>query len=266
MILAPISDPRLRSAVRRAALPEEDVFHSPEGVREALRLGFPRLLVYRPEEGAWRRKSPWSAGGGVPTLVVADSTLKSWEAAWHSDGLAVSRIDDSALRLRSLMRQAGLKGLWVEEFFGELTRVLGRGLPPSLRGFGRRVMEHPTRYVSLGDLGPMAELTPGALKGRFRRRDLPSPAVYLRWFRLAAARHVLGSPQVRTLEASHRLGFTSDGNFCRWVQATSGLAPTALRDPGSRAAFLVRMVETCFPEGSLERWEGLDEVFLRDVA
>lgn len=266
MVLAPLSDPILRDTVRRAALPEEDVFHRLTDVSEALRFGFPRLLVYQSEDPldlsgnleAWKQR--------VPVLALTRATLKSWKSAWHAQGVAVSRIDDSALRLRGLMRQASGTAGWVDGVFADLILILGRGLPNDFKGFARRVMEYPARYQSLSDLGGFQELSPGALKARFRRRALPSPYTYLRWFRVISAGRLLSDTQQTTLAASFRLGFTSDGNFCRWVQATSGYPPSALRGPEGRMTLLFRLASEGFPEGAMEAWSRLGGVFLRNVA
>ena len=112
----------------------------------------------------------------------------------------------------------------------------------------------------------MVGLSPGALKARFRRRGLSSPAHYLRWFRLAAGARFLADPRETTLSVSFRLGFTSDGNFCRWVQTTSGLTPSALRAREGPMFLLARLAEECFPGGSVEGWGSLDSLFLREVA
>jgi AraC-like DNA-binding protein len=106
----------------------------------------------------------------------------------------------------------------------------------------------------------------GALKARFRRRGLPSPSRHLRWFRLLAAARVLSDPDETVLSAAYRLGFASDGNFCRWIRATSGLSPSTLRSWNGRLLVLVRLAEECLPEGSLDEWEDLGGLFLREVA
>ena len=56
----------------------------------------------------------------------------------------------------------------------------------------------------------------GALKARFRRRDLPSPSTYLRWFRILAVAH-------GQTEASYALGLRA-GVTLRLV-----IIPQALR-------------------------------------
>lgn len=266
MILAPIKDPVLRATVQRAALPDEDVFVAMEDVREAVLLGFPRLLVCQESERVRLTGELRDAGVGVPLLGVAPATLRAWEMAWETDGFAVSPMDDSALRLRRLMEEAAGPSEWVEGVFADFSRLLGRGLPASLRGFSRRTLEFPAKYFSLAAMEAVTGLSGGALKARFRRRGLASPAAYLRWLRILAAGRFLARDEVTTLEASFRLGFASDGNFCRWVRSTAGLAPSDLRRPGARVALMVRMAEKCFPEGALDRWETLGDLFLRQVA
>jgi AraC-like DNA-binding protein len=266
MILAPIQDRTLRNVVRRAALPDEDVFHRKEDVRRASRMGYPRLLVceadnrrrIRDEFGLDRRE--------IPVLAIGSPTVRSWETAWEGHGLALNRIDDSALRLRRLIGQSAIRPDWTEGVYSDLTKTLGRGLPLELKGFSRRIMELPVLYSSLGSLGQAFGLSPGALKGRFRRRGLPSPSRYLRWFRLLAAARVLADPDETILTASFRLGFASDGNFCRWVRANSGNPPSALRDRKGRTLLLLRMTEDCFPDGSLDGWDSLGRLFSRQVA
>jgi AraC-like DNA-binding protein len=265
MILAPLSDPILRAAVRRAALPEEDVLHKMDDVKGALRLGFPRLLVYQPEDRFLEGEiHSWETH--LPTLALTRPTVNGWQSAWRAQGLAVSHIDDSALRLRSLMLGASRGPTWVEGIFADLTLMLGRGLPQNLRGFARRVMEYPARYSSLGDLQEVTDLSSGALKARFRRRGLPSPVVYLRWFRLAAASRLLSEMGQTTLMASYRMGFSSDGNFCRWVRSVGQLPPAALRAREGRMHLLLRLGRECFPKGAMEGWGTLGDLFLRDVA
>ena len=266
MILAPISDLKLRATVQRAALPEEDVFHRLEDMSQAMHFGFPRLFLYKTDDQALIRRTVASLDPEVPILVLTGPTLSSWDTAWRAEGLAVHQIDDSALRLRSLIQQTARSSPWVEGIFADLTRTLGRGLPEDLRGFCRRVLEFPSRYSSLARLSEVIGLSPGALKAKFRRRGLPSPSRYLRWFRLAAAARVLSDPDETILSASFRLGFNSDGNFCRWVRANSGLSPSALRGRSGRMLLLLGLTEECFPEGTMEKWGSLGGLFLRDVA
>ncbi len=266
MILAPLPNPSLRLTVRRAALPEEDVFHRMGDVRVGLAFGFPRLLLCLAEDQERLRGELGSLLDRLPVLALTPPTLRGWDLAWKAEGLATTPIDDSALRLRGLIRRTALTSFWTEGLFADLTLILGRGLPAELRGFARRVMELPLLYPSLESLHGITGLSGGALKARFRRRDLPSPAKYLRWFRLLAAARALSDPECTTLAISHRLGFSSDGNFCRWVQAVSGFTPSALRPSTGRMMLLNRLVEECFPAGTVESWGSLGGMFLRSVA
>lgn len=175
-------------------------------------------------------------------------------------------IDDSVHRLRGLIQQTAKSSKWVEGLFADLTRIVGRGPPPEFRGFARRILEYPVRYPSLKEMAGVVDLSAGALKGRFRRRDLPSPGRYLRWLRLLAAARELSDPEITTLVASYRLGFSSDGNFCRWVQTVSGVSPSAIRGEGGRLALLAKFANTCLEDRAFERWTSLEGLFLRDVA
>jgi AraC-like DNA-binding protein len=247
-------------------LPEEDVFHRLEDVSQAMHFGFPRLFLYQTDDRAGLHNTVSSLDPDVPVLALTQPTLSGWESAWRAQGLAVHRVDDSALRLRSLIQQTARSSPWVEGIFSDLTGRLGRGLPGDLRGFCRRVLEFPARYASLAHVSDVVGMSPGALKARFRRRGLPSPSRYLRWFRLAAAARVLSDPEETILSASFRLGFNSDGNFCRWVRANSGMSPSDLRGRSGRMFLLLQLAEECFPEGTLEIWGSLGGLFLRDVA
>ncbi len=266
MILAPVTDPVFRATVRRAAFPDEDVLHRREEVLRGLHFGFPRLVVCRSEDWSDLPAHLRAPEPPVPVLTVASASLRDWEAAWQAGGLAVRRIDDTALRLRSLIQDTALRSGWAEGFFSDLTALLGGSIPGEVRGLARRVVEFPSNYPSLQHLREVSGLSPGALKARFRRRGLPSPSRYLKWFRLVAAARVLSQPGETTLTASYRLGFASDGNFCRWVRRTSGLAPSMLRGRGGRTLLMVRLAEACFPAGALDRWESLGGMFLRKVA
>lgn len=266
MILAPIKNRALQGAVRRAALPEEDVFHRSRDVRRALQFGYPRLLISEASELETVLTSLGPRSRLIPALAIGPRDVLHPGARGRGQGLAISPMDDSALRLRRLIRETSLKPDWVEDTLDDLTRIIGRELPGELKGFSRRVMESPVRYSSLGAVGDVFGLSAGALKARFRRRDLPSPARYLRWFRLLSAGRVLADPEVTTLTAAFRMGFASDGNFCRWVRDASGMNPSALREWDGRMLLLIRLAESCLSATALAGWESFGGLFLRRVA
>jgi AraC-like DNA-binding protein len=266
MILAPLRDPFLRAAVRRAGLPEEDIFCCPTGVQEALAFGYPRLLVFEPGSLTWSLERRLASASDLPTLPIDNTILRHLRPSGLHSWDGGSMVDDAARRLRALMQEAGARATWVEGFFSDLARITGSSAPLEFRGFARRILEYPIRYSSPRVMGSVAELSPGAMKERFRRRGLPSPALYTRWLRLIAAARVLSEPGVTTLAASFRMGFSSDGNFCRWVQATSGLSPSGLRSGEGRLALLARFSHRCLENRALEKWRSLEGLFLRDVA
>lgn len=268
MILAFVTDPFLRAVVRRAALPDEDVYWTPADVQEAVRRGFPRLGVralHDPHPLGDPRKV---IGTSVPLLTLAPATLEAWRDSHRLVGFAVRRVDDHGRRLRSLMADAAGSGSgrWVNALFRDLTAAAGRSLPGSLRGMGRRILEFPSRYTDLHAMAELSGISRGALKARFRRRGLPSPYTYLRWFRVLAAVHVLEDGEPTTEEAAYRVGLHSSGNFCRYVQEVSGCTPTELRQPVARIRTLTGFVEECLGPSELEAWEGLHDLFLADVA
>lgn len=265
MIVALLSDPFLRATVRKAALPDEDVVWKAGAVREALDRGFPRLAVHASDDratGGPERLVP----DELPLLGLTGSTLDAWENSRRSGGFAISRVDDHARRLRSLMNSISGPLPWVEGIFRDLRRATGHRLPRPVRGLGRRVLEFPSRYEDLHALAGLTGLSRGALKARFRRRDLPSPYAYLRWFRVLAAAHVLADPDVTTEEAAYRTGLHSSGNLCRYVQDVSGLAPTDLRRNSSRTLLVTRFARQCFEPVHREGWTTLDDLFLTEAA
>ena len=164
------------------------------------------------------------------------------------------------------MGEAARKSEWVEAVFSDLVQTVGRGLPKEFRGFSRRILESPVRDSTLHSVGEPFGLSAGALKARFRRRGLPSPYQHLSWFRLLAASRVLSDSSQTILAASYRMGFASDGNFCRWINSTSGLTPTDLREWNGRLLLMVRMAERFLSPKHLDAWDSFSGVFLRKVA
>ena len=161
------------------------------------------------------------------------------------------------------MAEAGSPPGWVDGVLVDLSRMCGFPLPYELRGFVRRVLEFPARYNKLEAMGAVAELSTGALKARFRRRGLPSPFGYLSWLRVVAATRVLADPSITTVEAAFRLGYTSNGNFCRSIQAVSGLTTSDLRSPEGRNRVLSEFVTYYLTPDVPDRWASLSGLFRR---
>lgn len=266
MIVASLSDPLLKKALRHAARPDEDVlFASEDG--PLLTGGFPRLSVVGPaEEDGFEVRPVSSAMGEVPELVVAEATIDAWERERKCAAIPEPRLDFTADRLRRAIRQEAMPKSWVDVTLADLGRATGRRLPYGLRGLGRRVMEHPGRYADLFSLAELTGLSRAALKARFRRRGLESPYVYLRWFRLIAVGHVLRNPSITTLQAAHELGFRSSGNLCRIFQDVSGLRTVALREPEGWSRLLVTFAWLLAEECARDGWESLEKLFVLDVA
>ncbi len=145
----------------------------------------------------------------------------------------------------------------------DLSRAAGTRLPSPFRGFARRVLEFPWHYRTLHSLADAGETTRGALKARFRRRGLPSPAIYLRWLRLLAVSSVLSDRSITVSDASHRMGFTSAGNLCRSLRTVAGVTATESRTPAAFRSMLVAFAAENLDEEALEAWATLEDLFRR---
>ena len=126
------------------------------------------------------------------------------------------------------------------------------------KALSRRVLEDPTRLATIEAVAPVFDLTPGALRARFRRRGLPSPAWYLRWFRLLAAAHRLRTTDDTVSRVAWRLGFHSSGNLCRYVRAVAGRRAGALRAPESGIELALRFMAEGLGPGQYTAWGRLE--------
>jgi AraC-like DNA-binding protein len=264
MIIANLEDPVLRAAVRNAAHPEEDVILDPSLAMEAMESGYPRMMIQASSDGVAQPLLTWE--GNIPTLVLTRGILARWEAARTAEEPKPTRVCFFAERLRSLVEREATTPSWVDRTMGELGRAAGAPLPRALRAFGRRILEFPSHYVDLYPLAEACGVSRGALKARFRRRDLPSPYGYLRWFRMIACAHVLSDREVTIAQAAGRLGFTSDGNLCRAMRSLTGMTPTEARALRGWTRLLITFAWTHLDAGSREAWEGLEDLFVRRVA
>jgi AraC-like DNA-binding protein len=176
------------------------------------------------------------------------------------------RVDYLAGRLRLLVARDTDGPTWVDRALADLSRAAGARLPGPLRTVGRRVMEFPLHYADLHGLAVATGMSRGALKARFRRRGLPSPAHYVRWFRVLAAAQLLADRKVTTMDAAHRLGFTTGGNFCRTIKAVSGFTSSDVRSVQGWNRLIVTFAWRALQRDALEQWATLDELFARAAA
>lgn len=260
MIVVNATDRVFLTALADAAHEEEDVVFERRLAVEALETGFPRLLVTLEGGGAHLPTELWPH---VPELVLTRSTTPAW--AVRGSGRR-RRVEVLRARLGGLVeRQAG-DVTWVDRTLAELSRLAGSQLPRPLRSFGRRVLEFSSHYDDLTPVAALCGMSRGALKARFRRRGLPSPSTYLRWFRMLATAHVLGDGRVTVAQAAARLGFTSDGNLCRAMKSLTGLTPSDVRGPAGRNRLLVGFGRSHLTPPALAAWESLRGLIRRRVA
>lgn len=260
MIVVQVSDPSLRRAVLRAARPEEDVVADARLAVTAIERGFPRLVV---RDGHHHRPD---VPGEVRVVEVDASTLERWDAKRRAQELPPTRLDHLTDRISEIMQGRSAERSWIDSAMADLTRAAGRRMPLPLRSFARRVLEFPYHYTSLRPLAEACGTTRGALKARFRRRDLASPSVYLRWFRIMAVSEVLSDRSVTVAEAATRLGFTSNGNLCRMIWTVTGMTPTEARSLRGWNRILITFAWSHLSADALEAWTTLDDLFERRIA
>ncbi|GMV04156.1 MAG: hypothetical protein AMXMBFR53_04370 [Gemmatimonadota bacterium] len=265
MIVGYISDPLLRAALLEAAHPEEDVVLSPVLADEAVTFGYPRLLV-RTEADQGVTLPPNVVEREIPVLTLATVTLARWDQERRDRGIPTSRTRWTAQRLAILLERESGTITWVDKTLAELGRAAGAPLPPALRGFARRVLEFPSHY---DDLHPMADAcgtTRGALKARFRRKSLPSPYAYLRWFRIMAVANALADRAQTVAQVASQLGYTSDGNLCRTMRSLTRLTPTEARTLHGWNRLLISFAWTHLGAEALDAWREMDDLFVARVA
>lgn len=255
MIVAFLRERNLLDALRAAASPEEDLIFGTEEGLDAVFHGFPRLIVLR-EHGDY----PFAPYRGLPDVPVLRIGAEGGPtvAGWKGTGAPpMSRLGD-------FVNEVARSGTWVDEIFRNLTTVVGNSLPGAFRGYCRRVLEYPARYDDLHAVAGLTGMSRGALKARFRRQGLRSPAEHIRWLRVLATAQVLADPGVTTGEAAYRLGYTSNGNLSRAVQAVAGMNPAEFRSAAARSAVLVGFARRFVMDTQvLARWSRFDTVFLR---
>ena len=261
MILAAVNDPFLLHSVRRAALPAEDVFSAVEDVSAALELGFPRMCVVERGAGRAVERLLQARGSNLPVLEVAPLDLPGLRRS--ASAIAIQRIDTAPARMRQLIDEAALPVTWVEGLLRDLGRTAGHSLPPALSALGRRTLEFPSRYARLEDVSEAIGLTPGALKARFRRRDLPSPFAYTTRLRALCASELLTRHGMTTARVAFHLGYSSNGNLCRAFRSLTGLTLSEASTLEGRLHVLTRISRELLTPAYLNRWAALDPLWVR---
>ncbi|HSW30984.1 MAG TPA: AraC family transcriptional regulator [Longimicrobiales bacterium] len=264
MIIGYISDPCVRAALLGAGHSEEDVVLDPRLAGEALAFGYPRLVVCTQADGGCAAIP--RADRMPPSLVLPSSLLARWEEERRSQPQSVARTEWTTGRIRELVGREAWEASWVDRALSDLGRAAGMPLPPALRGFGRRVLEFPSHYDDLHPLAEACRLSRGALKARFRRRGLPSPYAYLRWFRAMAVAYALSDRAVTVAQVANRLGYTSDGNLCRAMLSLTRLTPTEARTLHGWNRLLISFAWTHLGPAPLEAWRAMDDLFVARVA
>ena len=267
MILAALSDTGLREATAHAALPEEDYLSDERAVLEALRFGFPRLLVTSDSAGdAALMQSARKLRPKLAVLTLRESTLREWERDWRERAGRASREAEFGSRMAGLVHVTAQTPRWVDDVFRQLSNATGGPLPPAFRGFSRRVLEFPRRYPDLHAVARLTGYSRDALKARFRRKGLPSPSRYLRWLRTLAVAYALEEAGATTASVAYRFGYSSGGNLCRSVQGLVGLPTLPLRQPIVRSQLMLRMAAELLEPSQRRAWAVMEDLFVRWAA
>ena len=261
MILAPVKDPSLLRAVRRASLPVEDVFVESEDIRRALLAGSPRLSILEPELDDALARLIRRAGPKLPILEIAPYDLRNLRRSTTS--VATRQIDVDPLRLRRMIEQVARPMSWVERILRDLGQVAGRPLPLEHRALARRVLEFPSRYALTEEVAGTAGLTPGAMKARFRRRGLPSPFAYTIRLRALCACEFLSRQEMTTTSVAYHMGYSSSGNFCRAFLKLTGLKPSVGGTVKGRLVVTTSFGAELLRAEQLDKWDGLGALFVR---
>lgn len=256
MVLSTIEDQVLRRALVRAARPDEEVVADLERIVLALEFGFPRLAVQWSGEGVLG-----GADGPVPPVYLRRDALDLWRHEWRREQVPVPFVAFLAERLRSELRNGSAPNR-IDRTLRDLQRIGGGPLPDALLGLARRVLEFPAAYVDGRGLEQLTGLTAGALKGRFRRRGLPSPFSYLRWLRCLAVASLIGDGH-SVADTARRLGWANTGNLCRLVATTLGRQPSELASEGAWEELLLGFADLHLGATSVEAWHGMEPLFLR---
>ncbi|MCH8810236.1 MAG: helix-turn-helix domain-containing protein [Gemmatimonadetes bacterium] len=261
MILAPIKDPSLLRAVRRASLPVEDVFVETEDILRALRGGFPRVSILESDSEEPMVRLIRGIGSKLPILEVAPVDLRGLRGS--TTPVATRQIDVDPVRLRRLIEQVARPMSWVEGMLRDLGQVAGRPLPLELRALARRVLEFPSRYALTEEVAGAVGLTPGAMRARFRRLGLPSPFAYTVRLRALCACELLTRQEMTTTSVAYYMGYSSSGNFCRAFLMLTGLKPSVGGTIQGRLAVTTSFAADLLRAEQLEKWEELGPLFVR---
>jgi AraC-like DNA-binding protein len=260
MIVVQVIDPQLRRAVRRAAHPEEDVIVDPRLAESAIEWGFPRVIVR--DVASARYPLPPSSR----LLEIDEGMLRRWDADRRAEELPAARVEYVGRRIADAIADLPARSGPADRMLADLTRAAGQRLPAPLRSFGRRIVEFPYHYTTLHALADTCGTSRGALKAKFRRRALPSPAIYLRWFRIMAVADILSDPSVSVAVAARHTGFTSDGNLCRMMWTATRMTPTDVRTLKGWNRLLISFAWEHLSTQALEAWSSLEELFERRAA
>ena len=259
MILAPLRDPSLLDSVRQALLAVEDVFTREDDILPALYRGFPRVSIIEPGPEGRVVQAIRAIAPDLPVVELARLDILLLRSP--PPAVVIPPIDTAPARMRQLIDRAALPMTWVERLLRDLGQAAGCPLPPGVRSLGRRVLEFPARYSRTGEVAAAVSLTPGALKARFQRFELPSPFAYTARLRALGATELLTWPGMTTDRVAFHLGYSSGGNFCRAFRNLTGLRPSEATTVEGRLLVLTQFASELLSREQIAAWAQAGSLF-----
>ncbi len=259
VIVAFVKDPVLGTAVTVAARWDEDVVTSPDCALRLLDDACVRTVITDAVTEIPVRVVSAAVRSEVPIVEIDEARIRAWEAERRTRVPPEGRAAFYAARLRALIPPA--PPTWVDRVLADLARAAGLPLPRAFRAVARRVMEDPVRYTSVETLGSLTGIGSGALKARFRRRQVPSPHECLRWLRLLGVMRRLRNRTEPVSRLALGMGFTSSGNLARFTRSLCGRSPSQLRSDEAVGAVVVECAQAILQPRHVEGWGRLERTF-----
>lgn len=165
----------------------------------------------------------------VYTALAAETMRQAVELAQRGVRHVVLRgFDDDPRRFRDLLER-----LPAQRLGGEALASIGDVLPemsPLVQRAFARMFESPHLVTDVESLAHSAGMTRRTLDRWLEKRGLASARMMIFSARLAQAYHYLGEKGFLLEDVTKKLGYTSPRVFSRQVRATTGLAPSVLRE------------------------------------
>lgn len=178
---------------------------------------------------------------GTPLISPPSTTLASDEAGFEHWAADLATDDPERHRIAMLEVEARIRRLALRDHQADAGQYTGGD--PAVRlvlPMVRHIAEHFREPVTVSDVADAARLHPNYAMTQFRKVVRMTIGEYLTQFRLAEARRLLVTTDLRTNEVATAAGFGSVSRFYAAFVAACGTPPAAFRREHRRAAHSVR--------------------------